>query len=307
MSTSTVAVTTSGVAAALVLVGLTLGLAGDAADQSAHAQPPEIAASASIDSSAAASAEAGHVPVLLAPAEKQKGESDANEVGTAGTTDDPAESEAILRAKYGATDMKSRPRAEQSILDALETPTELAFIDTPLQDVIDTLKDFHKIEIQIDQRALDEVGIPSDTPITKSLKGVSLRSALRLMLRELDLTYVIVDEVMLITTPEVADAMMETHVYSLHLLDELDSDELARVIQNTIRPDTWRTGELSDETSSSSTAKASKGPPLAAIEALPGCLVITQSQHAHEEIAELLEQLERYQTGTRMLQQAPGD
>jgi len=34
----------------------------------------------------------------------------------------------------------------------------LEFIETPLQDVIDFLKETHKIEIQIDRRALDDVG-----------------------------------------------------------------------------------------------------------------------------------------------------
>ncbi len=74
----------------------------------------------------------------------------------------------------------------------------MEFIETPLQDVIDFLKDFHQIEIQIDQKSLDDVGIGTDTPITRNLKGITLRSALRLLLRDLDLTYLIRDEVLLI-------------------------------------------------------------------------------------------------------------
>ena len=67
--------------------------------------------------------------------------------------------------------------------------------------MIDYLKDLHSIEIQIDEKALADMGIGSDTPITRNLKGITLRSALRLMLKELDLTYVIRDEVLSITTP----------------------------------------------------------------------------------------------------------
>ena len=78
--------------------------------------------------------------------------------------------------------------AGKRITQALSEATALEFIETPLQDVIDYLKDRHGIEIQLDCRALDDVGVPSDTPITKALRGVSLRSGLRLMLADLDLT-----------------------------------------------------------------------------------------------------------------------
>ena len=60
--------------------------------------------------------------------------------------------------------------------------------DPPDRDVIEYLKDLHGIEIQIDKKALDDVGVQPDTPVTRTLKGISLRSALRLTLKDLDLT-----------------------------------------------------------------------------------------------------------------------
>ena len=96
---------------------------------------------------------------------------------------------------------------------ALREPTQLEFVETPLTDVVNFLKDQHKIEIQLDKKALDDVGIGTDTPVTTNLKGVSLKSALRLMLRGLGLTYVIKDSVLLITTPEQAESELETYVY----------------------------------------------------------------------------------------------
>ena len=112
-------------------------------------------------------------------------------------------------------DMSMTPAAEK-IEEALKQPTELEFIETPLQDVMDYLKKKHKIEIQIDHKALDDVGLdPSTTPVTKSLKGISLRAALRLLLRDLDLTYVIQDEVLLITTPEEAENRLTTRIYAV--------------------------------------------------------------------------------------------
>ena len=49
--------------------------------------------------------------------------------------------------------------------------------------------------------------------VTVSLSGVTLRSALKLMLKEIDLTYVIRDEVLKITTPEEAENELLTKVY----------------------------------------------------------------------------------------------
>ena len=64
------------------------------------------------------------------------------------------------------------------------------------------MRETYQIPIIIDQRALDDSGMGSDRPVTISLRGISLRSVLKLMLSELDLTYVVHDPVLKITTPE---------------------------------------------------------------------------------------------------------
>ena len=100
--------------------------------------------------------------------------------------------------------------SETKIYQALGEKTKIEFRKTPLQDVVDHLSEFHKIKIQLDKTMLEEVGIGADTPVTKRLNNVSLRAALRLMLRDLELTYVIDDEVLLITTPEEAETRSTT-------------------------------------------------------------------------------------------------
>ena len=117
------------------------------------------------------------------------------------------------RAKYASVDLANQGSAEQSIFQALDDDTSLQFLDSPLEEVVLFLEDQHDIQIELDTRALDDVGIGTDVPISKNLKGISLRSALRLMLRDLDLTYVIRDEVLLITTPEEAESKLITKVY----------------------------------------------------------------------------------------------
>ena len=90
------------------------------------------------------------------------------------------------KEKYSSMDLAKKGTAEKKIDDALKSPTQLEFVETPLTDVIDYLKDYHKIEIQLDKKALDDVGIGTDTPVTINLKGISLRSALRLMLQGIE-------------------------------------------------------------------------------------------------------------------------
>ena len=92
---------------------------------------------------------------------------------------------------------------------ALKSPTQMEFNDAPLSDVIDYLQNYHHVEIQLDKRVLGEAGIATDTPVTKSLKGISLQSALRAMLRDLGLTYVVQNGIVLITTPAEADKRAE--------------------------------------------------------------------------------------------------
>ncbi len=134
------------------------------------------------------------------------------------------------------------------IRQALEAPVVLEFIETPLQDVVDYLKEFAKIEVQIDRKALDDVGMGADMPITINLRGVSLRSALRLMLREIALTYAIEDEVLLITTHEEAENRLETRMYRVTDLIGFqdkdgevwgDFDSLIDTITSTVKPQTW--------------------------------------------------------------------
>ncbi len=104
-------------------------------------------------------------------------------------------------------------RGTEAILEALEEPASLNYVETPLRDVIDDLQARQAVHTFLDQRALDEVGIPADTPITFSLSDVPFRSALELMLGSLDLTWTIASDVLLITTPEEAEMMLITKPY----------------------------------------------------------------------------------------------
>ncbi len=202
------------------------------------------------------------------------------------------------RAKPAAKE-KSRPAAvqplpsggNQSLIEqALTMPTQLEFTDQPLTDVVDYLKDFHSqklghgFEIRIDNKALSEAGIAKDTAVTMNLKGISLQSALNLMLRELELTWTIENEVLLITTPEEAENRLTAKVLDVadlvvcrdskgKLWDDYDS--LIDLIKSTVAPTKWDNvgGPGSIAPANLGTAKA---------------LVISQTYLIHCEIADIM-------------------
>ncbi len=117
------------------------------------------------------------------------------------------------RAKYKSVDLRRNSPTEARIQAQLASPTEVDFADTSLTDAITFIEDLHKIEIYIDNAAISEEGVATDTPINLSLSGVTLRSVLRLMLTPLGLTYIFEDEVMKITTIAKADEALTTRVY----------------------------------------------------------------------------------------------
>ena len=117
------------------------------------------------------------------------------------------------RRQIAVVDLKKTSPNERRIQKALLETTEVSFTDNPLEEALNYLEDLHHIEIWLDKAALSDEGINSDQQITLVMSGISLRSALRLMLEPLGLTYLIEDEVMKITTQAKADEKMSTRVY----------------------------------------------------------------------------------------------
>ncbi len=191
-----------------------------------------------------------------------------------------ARGQAAEPLKPAATPLVFYPRVsavEERIRAALEERTELAFTDTPLTDAVDFLRDVHQIAIIIDTAALQDEGIDPSSPVNIELAGISLRSALRLTLKPLQLTYVIDDEVLQITTVQKTNQMLETRVYPVHDL-ATDAEELASVvdaIQTGCGSNHWE-GKLGASIVGVTRSRA---------------LVIRQTQAVHEAVEALLKNL----------------
>ena len=84
-----------------------------------------------------------------------------------------------------------------------------------MEEVVRYLKKLHHVEIHLDSPALKEAGVETTTLVTKNLSGISLRSALKMVLDEMGLKYVIHNGALLITSPTKAesDDYMTTKAY----------------------------------------------------------------------------------------------
>ncbi len=180
--------------------------------------------------------------------------------------------------------------AHATIEQALSSMATVEFLETPLSEVARYLQDTHQIPVILDKRALDDVGMGSDTPVTISMHGISVRSALNLMLKELDLTYVVRDEVLLITTPETSQRELPMFVYPVSDFLVPTSEpvnarmtggalsSLLDMIESTVMPDSW------DHVGGAGC--------ISPIEPW-GLLVISQTAEVHERVTNLLQTARR--------------
>jgi type II secretory pathway component GspD/PulD (secretin) len=105
---------------------------------------------------------------------------------------------------------------EREIHRRLNSPiSSLDYKDTPLKQILEDLQVTTGINIVPDEPALNETGISLDKPVTMKLEGVSLKSALNLLLHQVHLTYVVGDEVLKVTTEDQARGRLETRTYQV--------------------------------------------------------------------------------------------
>lgn len=169
--------------------------------------------------------------------------------------------------------------------------TSITLTNAPLERSVAAISNFGRIPIHIDNRALEDVGLSTDTPVTMQLSGASLDYMLDVMCKRLDLTTVILGEVVIVTTPEEAESELKTLLYPVKDMvryrpgtqTELSKravsgefDHLIDAITSTVEPESWE--ELG-------------GPGALAPYPYTDCLVVSQIGDVHRKVAELLEQV----------------
>jgi hypothetical protein len=134
---------------------------------------------------------------------------------------------------------------DQQIMKVLDEATDMDFVETPLKDVVQAISIRHKnIPIVLDLKSITDAGSSADTPITFQLKGISLREALRLLLKEHELDFVLSHDALQVTSVEkpttlrkfeVADLL--SHGTSVEKLGEAVRFALPRVSESNPVPD----------------------------------------------------------------------
>lgn len=211
--------------------------------------------------------------------------------------------------------VEEHPQQRDRIRKALRASVReggLEFQDTALSEVVNFLRTEYEIEVQLDLTALDDLGRSPDDPITVNLRNISLESALRIMLKQLDLTHVISDEILLITSEEEALTRLEVAVYPVGDILAIkegyesvvqenndktnkpsmeDIDGLIDVIISTVASDSW----------------VENGGPEAEIRSIqPGLLVVSQTPDVHEQIRHLLAALRQAKKHEYSVPHRPG-
>ena len=121
---------------------------------------------------------------------------------------------ASRREKYSSMDLSQAGAKEKQIMQALKEPTSISFSDMPLTDAINELKAQHHIEIQLDKKAFEDGMLsPDEMTVKTDMQGTSLRAALKRMLGDLGLSYVIENECLVITTEDKAKEKLIPKVY----------------------------------------------------------------------------------------------
>jgi hypothetical protein len=196
---------------------------------------------------------------------------------------------AVLEAAWAAEPSVAVPKAKTraEIGEALAKLPAPIWAETPLTDVLDDLSHRSGIPMRLDARRLEDSGVDPDTPITFNVPGTSAKVALDMALRDHDLTTLLCEGVLLITTREAADSMLSTKVYEVADLvstqDEngnpsADFDQLIDVITATIEPATWY------DTGGPGSLRGFQAKGIQA-------LVVNQTDAVHEKVEDLLRQL----------------
>jgi hypothetical protein len=177
------------------------------------------------------------------------------------------------------------PEEVARIEKALASPLNKAGLDyaeTALREVADQLSADYNIPVQLDRSALEEASVSVDSKVTITLHNISLRSALRLMLKTLELTSIVQDEVLLITTKEAAEKQLKICVYDARKIisdaNDKNVQSLVQIIKDCVASDSW----------------ADNGGGQAEILPLSGGLiVVTQTDTVQQQIRDLLATIQK--------------
>ena len=119
------------------------------------------------------------------------------------------------RRKYGRADARVHSEQEMRVYNSLKNPISLHFDNAPLAQVLKFISETQGINVVVDEAGLSEEGLTSSIPVSINLDGITMKSAMNLLLKPLNLDYTIEDEVLKITSKLRQQGDMVASVYQV--------------------------------------------------------------------------------------------
>lgn len=188
------------------------------------------------------------------------------------------------------TDQDTQLAIPSDVSKQLSTEVSLHFENAELMDFLETVQKTSGLNMVVDVPALEEEGLTTDAPISIDVDGVSIKSALNLVLKPLHLGWTYRDEAVVVTSQLRLQGDLIAVAYPVATL--LRSDEnveeglkrLERIIMETVAADSW--SEVG-------------GRGMIHGNAATQSLVVRQTRDTHAQIASLLAQLQRLRPAAR--------
>lgn len=190
---------------------------------------------------------------------------------------------ALLEAlrKHGRRTLLLDPPQHLELREKLNNDVSVDFDDTPLETAIQELAAQSKADIRLDRSALRAIRIRDREPVSLRLAARNLRTVLQVVLSDLELTWVLRDGVLWVTSSEVEESLLKTAVFDVR--DLCRDDNEASALQEAIvsqTSDNWEDNGYSG----------------VLISPKPGVLVVRQTERSLDEVLNLLE---TYRTALR--------
>jgi hypothetical protein len=217
------------------------------------------------------------------------GSSGKGELAVSGPAASPSPSQQTTSATASVATRPTPPpvsRSEVKIRTQLDSETRLEFPNTPLRQSIQFLGQLHDINIIVDEKAMTEASVNIDDNIDLVLSGVTLHSALDIMLKPLDLTYILKDEVLMITTTKRAHQEVDIRAYDVAPLLE-DRNAVDPDLADTITK-LLETESVADVKKKAGEGEATLPLPKPQVVTYNGRLLVTASWADHKRIEETL-------------------
>jgi hypothetical protein len=179
--------------------------------------------------------------------------------------------------------------SEEAIRKALKKEVSWDFQETPLSKVAEVLQKDLNVPVLLDARALADIGVEEDTPITFKLSGTTAKTALNRLLKTLNMSYLIEKELLLLTSRDEADVNLTVVIYNVSDMPAFrrasgktvpNYDQLVDLLAATVKPTTW------EEVGGSGSIMPYDAGNVQV-------LVVSQTEEVHEEILELLNRLRK--------------